>query len=355
MKKIMSKMLHAGMVFVLAFVAFGPASAGAIETHITTNGGVSGNVNRNNDHANAALNLNLGANTNINKDHEDGDENDGNNEGQNGEENDDRSISSSVSATSGIQNDSRLPSGIQHAKGIEKRIDDGKGLASGLWKFLGNFFPGNHGSSTHATSTASTTADVKAPVVRNLSIVTATSSATLTFTTNEAASVDVRFGTSTTLNASSSVVTNASLVTDHSITLTGLNDNTTYYFTITVKDAAGNVKTSDVHKLHTKAVVTPDVTAPNIIFSVVMNLTNHSARLVWITNELADSKVWVSASSTVDTSVSPTASSASLTYFHSIEVSNLASSTQNFFALKSADASGNVSSSTTGSCTTLAQ
>ncbi len=67
-------------------------------------------------------------------------------------------------------------------------------------------------------------------------------SATITWTTDEASDSSVRYGTvSGVLNLSSST---GALVTSHSITLSGLTAGTTYYFTVSSKDASNNSATS---------------------------------------------------------------------------------------------------------------
>jgi hypothetical protein len=67
-------------------------------------------------------------------------------------------------------------------------------------------------------------------------------SATVTWTTDEAATSRVDYGTtSTTLNLNATV---AGLATGHSVPITGLAPNTRYYYRVTSADAAGNSTTS---------------------------------------------------------------------------------------------------------------
>jgi hypothetical protein len=80
----------------------------------------------------------------------------------------------------------------------------------------------------------------------NVSVVTASgtssTSATVTWTTDENATSRVDYGTSaTSLNLNATV---AGLATSHSVPLTGLTPNTRYYYRVTSADAAGNSTTS---------------------------------------------------------------------------------------------------------------
>ena len=66
--------------------------------------------------------------------------------------------------------------------------------------------------------------------------------ATITWVTNEAADSQVEYGL--TASYGSSTMLDPSLVTSHSVTLSGLADNTTYHYRVKSKDAAGNPATS---------------------------------------------------------------------------------------------------------------
>jgi len=92
--------------------------------------------------------------------------------------------------------------------------------------------------------------DTTAPIISNIISTVSTSSATTTsaiisWTTNEASSSRVRYATSTIATASSTEsVFDASFVTSHSLTLTSLNASTTYYYYVRSIDASGNDATS---------------------------------------------------------------------------------------------------------------
>src|SRR3989338_497521 len=87
---------------------------------------------------------------------------------------------------------------------------------------------------------------------------------------------------------------------------------------------------------------TPDTIAPKVIFAGVAMRTATSARIIWMTNEKSDSRVWLGTSATVDTSMVAAASSTDLTRFHNVEVTGLSANTTYFYTVGSKDAAGNL-------------
>lgn len=84
--------------------------------------------------------------------------------------------------------------------------------------------------------------DTTAPSITNLSAIpTGTSSAVISWNTNEPADSLIEYGTAP--NALVSRASSTSLVVSHEITLTGLNAETTYYYKVTSKDLANNSTT----------------------------------------------------------------------------------------------------------------
>ena len=264
--------------------------------------------------------------------------------GENNSERDGGRTLASTTLNSSTTISGRLPKGIENAPGIEKRIDDGKGLPSGIMKFFNDFFSRftRHGTTTVAVALN----------IRDLHVAKATSTASVTWTTSESASSEVRYSTSSSVTASSTTVSDGTLSTSHTMTLTGLTPDTTYYYVVVAKDNSGNEKDTSVLQFKTEALATVDTVPPNILFSTTFGVNRNSAHIIWITNERSDSKVWLSTSSPVSVSATTTDSVASLSYFHNIVVSGLATSTTYFYAVSSTDASGNVSATSTGSFTT---
>ena len=103
--------------------------------------------------------------------------------------------------------------------------------------------------------------DTTAPTIsaRTATNITGTS-ATITWTTNEAATSQVEYGLTTSYGSITAI--DQTLVTAHSVTITGLTPNTTYNWRVRSKDAAGNEAISANSTLKTAAA--PDTTNPTV-------------------------------------------------------------------------------------------
>lgn len=112
------------------------------------------------------------------------------------------------------------------------------------------FKPNNRGSSNnYATSTSdSITVDNSAPMISSIASSTGEFTATISWTTDEAASSRVDYGSTDSYGSSSST---SALTTSHSISLTGLTAATTYHFRAQSTDAAGNIATSSDYTFST--------------------------------------------------------------------------------------------------------
>ena len=105
-----------------------------------------------------------------------------------------------------------------------------------------------------------TSSDTTAPVITGVNATVTFSSATITWTTDEASSTRVEYGVTSSLGTT--IATNNTPVKAHSASIAGLNSGTTYYYRVLSSDAAGNLASSPVLKFTTTSV--RDVAAPVI-------------------------------------------------------------------------------------------
>ena len=76
------------------------------------------------------------------------------------------------------------------------------------------------------------------PVIRAVASTNLTnSSVKITWTTDEPSDSVVKYGVTT---ATGSMISDAAMVTSHSLTLTGLESGTTYYYLVASTDSVGN-------------------------------------------------------------------------------------------------------------------
>ncbi len=109
-----------------------------------------------------------------------------------------------------------------------------------------------HGDTRNACGT---TSDVIAPIISaiNVSGVSSTT-ATISWQTNEAATSKIYYGTTTPVSLGSALtVSNNSLVNSHIVGLSGLASSTTYYYVLESKDASLNTATTSTQSFVTTA------------------------------------------------------------------------------------------------------
>jgi len=202
--------------------------------------------------------------------------------------------------------------------------------------------------------TNATTTDTTAPKVQEVNVKVATSTANIKWETNETAKTSFYYGTTEPITASSTVITNATFSKDHSVALSSLVPDTKYFYAISVTDASGNTRQTETRTFRTKTVKTDNVT-PRISATFTFQTTASSTRLVWFTNELTLSSVWIGTTTPVATTTPPVYTSGTLSYFHETTLTNLASSTTYFYSVKSTDSAGNSVMSLNISFSTSAQ
>ncbi len=207
---------------------------------------------------------------------------------------------------------------------------------------------GNTATSGDNTFTTSAAPDTTPPTISGVTASNISSTgAIITWTTNEASTSQVDYGTTTAYGSSSPL--DSTLLTSHSRTLSGLAPSTTYHFRVRSTDAAGNTATSGDNTFITSAA--PDTTPPTISGVTASNITTTSAIITWSTNEASTSQVDYGTTTAYGSS-SPLDST--LLTSHSRTLSGLTASTTYHFRVRSTDAVGNTATSGDNTFTTSA-
>ncbi len=109
--------------------------------------------------------------------------------------------------------------------------------------------------------------------------------ALISWTTNEASTSQVQYGTTT--DYGNTTVLNTSMQTSHTQTLGELSMDTLYHYRVLSSDAAGNQAVSDDFTFTTM----PDTTPPTIGSVIVSGQTGAEATVTWMTNEPSDTQI----------------------------------------------------------------
>ena len=185
---------------------------------------------------------------------------------------------------------------------------------------------------------AETQPDTDPPIISNVQAtgITATS-AIITWDTDENADSIVRYGNTTALG---SISYDPTLTTSHSIPLTGLITDTTYYYEVESTDAANNTTVDNNGGLYYSFIPVgqPDTTPPIISAVEVTDLSDESVTVIWTTDEPSDSIVSYGTNTTVLGSL---AFDNSLVISHSIQLTGLTTGITYYFQVESTDASSN--------------
>ncbi|HVP05113.1 MAG TPA: S8 family serine peptidase [Dehalococcoidia bacterium] len=201
---------------------------------------------------------------------------------------------------------------------------------------------------TSGDFTFTTAADTTPPVISNVAATNVTNAgATITWTTNEAATSRVEYGLTTSYGTLTTLDSN--LVTSHSVNLSGLSPSTPYHFHVLSSDAANNPATSGDFSFTTAAA--PDTTPPVITNVASSNLTTSGATITWTTDEPATSRVEYGTTTSYGAF---SALDSSLVTSHSVNLSGLAPNTPYHFRVLSSDAANNPATSVDFTFTTAA-
>lgn len=201
-------------------------------------------------------------------------------------------------------------------------------------------------SVTNASFTLIQPVDSTAPTFSSVSSSgVTTSGATITWTTNEASTSQVEYGTTT--NYGSSTTLDSTKVTSHSVSLSSLSESTVYHYRVKSQDAAGNLATSGDYTFTTTT--PPDTTAPTISGVTVSAKDQSAAIIVWTTNESSTSQVEYG--TTTNYGSNTTLDSNKVTS-HQVSMGGLNASTAYHYRVKSQDAAGNLATSSDYTFTT---
>jgi hypothetical protein len=229
---------------------------------------------------------------------------------------------------------------------VNQQINDGQWNILGTHAFSGTaivIIGSEAGCSTCADALRlvhiNTPTDSTPPVISNIQVTSVSdTTAEVTWTTDEPSDSIVQYGTTSGSYPSSENSPN--LVTSHSITLTGLTDNTTYYFRVGSTDGSGNGPTISSESGFTTNPAL-DTTAPTISNVQVTSITQTTATISWTTNEPSDSEVQYDSASRLWGSYPWGENDNNLVTSHSIILTGLEADTTYYFRVGSTDGSGN--------------
>ena len=160
-------------------------------------------------------------------------------------------------------------------------------------------------------------------------------SANVTWTTNNAANSQVVYGTTSSYGSTTAL--DANLVTSHSVSLSGLNPATTYHFQIKSQDGSGSSASSGDSTFTTSIASNPN---PPVLSNVTAtNIAANSATITWTTDQLANSQVFYGTTTAYGSSSSL---DSSLVTSHTVNLSGLAAATQYHLQAQSQNAGGSM-------------
>jgi hypothetical protein len=184
--------------------------------------------------------------------------------------------------------------------------------------------------------TTSQEADLAAPVIvdGSINVVKTQIQAVITWETDELATSTVEYGTF--IGSLDQQRTAQGQLNSHAVTLTNLSASTTYHYRVSSTDASGNGPTrSGIFNFTTEAV--PDMTPPVVTSMNIVSISDRSATVSWVTNELADTGIEYGESASFG--LTYTQSSPSLS--HTATLTNLNKETTYYFRISAADPAGN--------------
>lgn len=205
---------------------------------------------------------------------------------------------------------------------------------------------------TSFTTTGSTTGDTVAPVISNVvSTAVLSTTATVSWTTNEAATTRVYYSTSTPVATGTAPFQEVSgMRTAHSVSLPSLSGGTTYFLLIASTDASGNMTTMPA------TITTPplaDITPPSVFSIVAGSVGSTTANISWMTSEAATAKVYYGTTNPLLLAGSSVVPVTVFATNQNVNLSGLSPSTTYQFVVVASDTANNSATSSQQSFTTL--
>lgn len=195
--------------------------------------------------------------------------------------------------------------------------------------------------------------DTTPPIISGLNVAVTATTAVITWTTDEAADGELKVSTDP-LDSGGTIDTFEDITTStsHTFKLSQLTPETLYYYEVGSEDANGNQAEEEGDFTTLAEDAEEDITPP-VISNVVVKVDSATATVSYTTDELSDSKI-VFATESLHTALSPIeVSESTLVTEHVFDLFDLATSTEYFFRLESADADSNLATTTEDSFTTL--
>jgi len=200
-------------------------------------------------------------------------------------------------------------------------------------------------------TTETVTTDDQAPEITSAPTVTniTDTTAVITWETDEPSNSLVRYDTASRADWSDYIASenDAGMVTSHSVTVTGLTANQTYFFMVGSEDAFGNgPDTSDTDnnpsaQQYFTTELTPDTNAPVIASVTVAGTTDTTAIIIWTTDEPSNSMVHYGSSSSTWGNYPSSENDAGMVTSHTVTITGLTQGSTYYFRVGSTDASGN--------------
>jgi len=256
-----------------------------------------------------------------------------------------------VTATSGDYTNLVFNSGLDKSNLTQTVIPSGTLYTNTTYYWHVRYQDSYGNWSDYSAETSFKTIPTKPPVILDVRVSSITSTtAIVTWTTDKPATSQVEYGRTTAYGSTTTLDTN--LVTEHSVTLSGLTPSietdegpvyTTYYFRARSKDAASNEAVSDQGTFNTD--FPPDTTPPVITEIAASSTVNNgvvSTVITWKTDEPATSQVEYGTTTAYG---STTPLNTTLVESHSVTITSLLSNTTYHYRVISKDANDNQSTS----------